>query len=400
MVSLTFLEGFLKRLPKLEIVQIEEVLLRVKNDIGLFWEIFNALPDSVIALKKDGTPIFYNQQAIHFFSLKDHKNYNFHVINVYPDLLQAIGEMMAQERESYQEKEVTIEGFYPRVFRVVVINFEILEKKERNHHLDLNYLILISDMTQQKKEMEKSQLHKNILSMDHLAAGLAHEIRNPLTSINLYIEIMQRTLQQLKQPVLQQELTQSLNVIKKEVLRLNDITSDFLQTIRPLSLNIKKVDVGEFIKYLVDVFKAEMQSKKIVFTIKEQENLPILMADIKYLKIIFFNLIKNAIDSFSSEKIGKNEITMTIEENTPFIEISIKDNGKGILQKDLDRIFEPYFTTKKNGVGIGLPLVYKIVSEHQGSIQIRSQQKDGTICSVFFPLYRGPIRKFLEKKSQ
>jgi two-component system, sporulation sensor kinase E len=398
MVSTKFLEGFLKHLRKLEISHIEQVVRNIKGDLSSLVRILDTLPECLIALKKDLSPLFYNQKALDFFYLKENEWENLDKISLYPALLEEILEM-TKNKTFLNQKQVVIEGFSPIILEIGVYNFKY-EKRESGKEEQLAHMIIITDKTYQEKEIQQKQIKQNILSMDHLAAGLAHEIKNPLTAIKLYLEILRRTSTEIKDSSVQKEIIDSLRVVEDEVLRLNDITSDFLTTIRPLSLDLQTINLHEFMKSLVEIFKVEMGLKKIIFTIKEQENLPQLVGDPKYLKMVFINLIKNAIEAYEGEStLQKKEILLTIEENTPFIEISIKDHGGGIAPTHLKKIFEPYFTTKKNGVGIGLSMVYKIISEHQGSIQVQSHKDKGTIFSVFLPLYRGSIRKFLNKKT-
>ncbi|HOJ50213.1 MAG TPA: ATP-binding protein [Spirochaetota bacterium] len=257
------------------------------------------------------------------------------------------------------------------------------------------FLFRFVDITRKKMEEIKNRRQDNIESMKHLASGLAHEIKNPLASITIHLDLILRYISKLEIENIKKDIYEIVNILKDEVQRLNSIVQDFLSSIRPISLDLTKVDIIELIKDVIKFLSYELEEKKITIEFSPEDNLPPVLGDQKYLRVVFLNLIKNAMEAFDNVKRDKKLITIKMFENHPYIEIIIKDNGKGIEPKNIEKIFTPYFTTKETGNGIGLTLVHKIISEHHGNIRVESEVNVGTTFYIILPSYKGESKKYL-----
>ncbi|HEQ71417.1 MAG TPA: PAS domain-containing sensor histidine kinase, partial [Spirochaetia bacterium] len=173
-----------------------------------------------------------------------------------------------------------------------------------------------------------------------------------------------------------------LEVINEEVDRLNRIVVDFLFAVRPMNIQLEERDINRIIRDLIDFLKFELEKGKVNVELRLTENLPRIMIDEKYIKQAFLNLIQNSVSAMTE---GGTLIMETFRKG-PDVIVNITDTGKGIPEGIMDKIFEPYFTTKEFGSGLGLTLVYKIVKEHMGEVQVHSREGKGTTFSLSFPV--------------
>jgi signal transduction histidine kinase len=181
-------------------------------------------------------------------------------------------------------------------------------------------------------------------------------------------------------------------VIHEEIGRLNDIVKDFLFTVRPVELSNERVDMYDFMYEIASFLKHEANEKGTEIVFEVPKNLPQIYVDKRYLKPAFINIIQNAIEA--CKRGGSVEISGIDRDDT--IEIKITDNGCGIEQGKIDKIFEPYYSTKDTGTGLGLTIVYKIIREHGGNILVESVEDKGTTFTVILPTEKIATKKGLE----
>ena len=258
-------------------------------------------------------------------------------------------------------------------------------------------LILIDDVTERRDREARMRRMESLASLTTMAAGIAHEIKNPLGALSIHIQLIQKTM--AIQETLCMELHKArgseceprryfeqvdkyLNVVNEEIDRLNAIVVDFLFAVRPINVKLRRGDINSFIRELMNFVSIEMKNSKIQVNLDLTENLPSIDFDPGIMKMALLNLINNATAAMA--KGGK--LTITTEEDEGEVKISIADTGAGISQENLSKIFEPYFTTKDDGTGLGLTVVYKIIKEHQGEIDVKSKAGEGTTFTVTLPI--------------
>jgi signal transduction histidine kinase len=237
------------------------------------------------------------------------------------------------------------------------------------------------------KEIQLRQV-ESLAALTTLSAGVAHEIKNPLTSIDIHIQLLKREIDRLEGDE-SKNMRNLLVIVKEEVDRLNSIVQDFLFAVRPMSMNLGRENVNELITNLVQFMKYELEEADIEIALELGKDLPTILIDPKYLKQALLNILKNSIEAIGEGGI----ITLkTYSSNDGDVVIEVVDDGKGIPEEVMGKIFEPYFTTRKFGTGLGLVIVYKIVKEFGGDIKVRSEKGTGTTFTVTLPVY--------EKKSK
>ncbi|MDR0663208.1 MAG: ATP-binding protein [Spirochaetaceae bacterium] len=253
-------------------------------------------------------------------------------------------------------------------------------------------LITVEDITEKRRRETKFRQTENLASLTTLAAGVAHEIKNPLTSLSIHTQLIQKLLNNAKTEEHDDDIVVSYtkfnkytSTINEEIQRLNQIVVDFLFAVRPMEIFPVKSDINELIMNVVKFVHYELREKNITYELKLGKNIPVIEVDKKLLKQALLNLIKNAIEAMPDS--GGN-ITVSTEADELEARISVSDNGIGIAETDIGRIFEPYFTTKERGTGLGLTLVFKIVREHSGEIDVVSKPGKGACFTIKLPLPR------------
>ncbi|TKZ35470.1 two-component system sensor histidine kinase NtrB [Brachyspira catarrhinii] len=260
-------------------------------------------------------------------------------------------------------------------------------------------LIKAFDITQTYENSQKLKRAEQLASLTTLAAGVAHEIKNPLGSISIYIQLIEKIIKKNIDNSSQcfSELKDYCAIIKEEIGRLEDTINSFLFSVRKLELNLEETNINSLILSTIDFLKYEIENNNINMEIKFDRDNLIMRIDERYIKQSLINIIQNAIDSIleKSEKNYKKEIQIKLKTVDNFALITIKDNGIGIKEELLPKIFEPYFTTKRHGTGLGLTNVARIIEAHNGNINIESEYKKGTKVIIKLPLMQ-ENQKFLK----
>ncbi len=250
---------------------------------------------------------------------------------------------------------------------------------------DLDYLVLIiRDITEEVMRNRKLFQAEKLSFLGTLTAGIAHEIRNPLNNLFIRLSIMEELTGQIQEP-LQKEMREEVEGLKTELERLSKLTSDFLKIARPFKIRRVPCNLYDLLKELLQSFRREFQQKNIQVELDVSNKEKNLYVDPKNIYQAMYNLIKNAIESI--EEKGTISLKVWYGKEKCYIEVS--DTGKGIYEKNLGKIFEPYFSTKRYGSGLGLMNVYNIIKAHDGEIQVDSTVDKGTTFQVKLPITKG-----------
>lgn len=269
--------------------------------------------------------------------------------------------------------EFTLEGAHAATLEITIVPLV------RDRHIE-GSLVHVVDITERRSEEARLRRAENLASITTLAAGVAHEIRNPLTSMSIHLQLIQRALR--RSETVSAEIDESLHTMTAEIQRLNKIVVDFLFAVRPMNSELREGDINDVLRPLLAFLRPELSASGIEVVEKLAARLPPAQIDERLLREALLNIVKNAQAAMAA---GGTLAVGTVLEGER-IRITVRDTGTGIPDDIADKIFEPYFTTRDFGSGLGLTLTYKIIKEHAGDIEVASKPGVGTTLRVSIPV--------------
>ncbi|MDR1971096.1 MAG: PAS domain S-box protein [Treponema sp.] len=393
-----YIKGSIKRISKLTREQLEELFIDAASEIDRLETVLESLGEGILVCDAKHSLVIANKCAERFLPLNVSALGGDPVwTRVWDEKIAGFLELTLKSGDRVQEREFNAEASYGAgstgrgVQRLLSISVLPLVRE----HRVTGSLIYIEDITEKRGREARLRRAENLASLTTLAAGVAHEIKNPLGSISIHIQLMQKALGANRRlaeqrspseegdptPYLDQ-LDKYIAVVNEEIDRLNHIVVDFLFAVRPMNLDLREGDVNVLIADLMDFMGFELSGASIACKLELDEGLPLLKFDERYLKQALLNLVKNAAAAMPA---GGN-LTVKTEHKDSEAFISVMDTGVGIPEENLSKIFEPYFTTKATGSGLGLTLVFKIIREHQGEISVKSREGEGACFTISLPV--------------
>lgn len=374
----SFFDKIVKRMDRLEPADVQRYLLRLVQEKGFFEKVFEALQEGVILLDGEGVVTYVNRAACGFFGFD-------HEVIVGRSLAEGIRgfdwELLAKSGGSVSRD---LEVFYPENR---YLNFYVTAIDE---HEDLGFVMLIRDITQTRKLTEEKIESERISALTMLAAGVAHELGNPLNSLTIHLQLLDRRLRKLKAAEAAR-LREMVEVAQGEIKRLDFIIGQFLAAIRPTHPQLQRVQLNELIEEAVKFLAPELKQHKVEVRLDLTRSLPLMPLDANQMKQAFYNLIRN-----SMQAMGEGGRLTIISTFTDFeVRLTFADTGKGISGENLSNLFQPFFTTRKTGTGLGLLIVRRIIREHGGEIELESREGEGTKVNIYLPRVEKQMR-FLE----
>ncbi|MFP4066979.1 MAG: two-component system sensor histidine kinase NtrB [Spirochaetaceae bacterium] len=250
----------------------------------------------------------------------------------------------------------------------------------RNRHVTGN-ILRVEDVTERKSREARLRRAESLASLTTLAAGVAHEIKNPLGSIGIHIQLIQKALASLEEED-RERIQGYIDIVNEEVNRLNKIVVDFLFAVRPMNVELEDADLNDVLNGLLEFVQYELEQNNVVVETEFARDLPKIQLDERYFKQAVMNIVKNAIAAMPEG----GTLSIRTRCRGESVELSIEDTGEGMPEEVREKIFEPYFTTRDFGSGIGLTLVYKVVKEHMGEISVSSEEGQGSTFTITFPV--------------
>ena len=381
MQSSGFIQKVFDRIDKLDKYKLKKILGELSTEKELYKLVFDSMIEGVIVTNRDNKVILMNRAMEGFIAIPKKRIYfqELEFCNFDSEIKEVLDEAL-----NYNQRIVDREVHLRRTDKTFMLSVLPLVKEGSIE----GHVIILVDITE--KRMREIQLRQaeSLAALTTLSAGVAHEIKNPLTSIDIHIQLLKKEIVKL-QGGNAKDMKNLLVIVKEEIDRLNSIVQDFLFAVRPMSMTLSQENINEFLEELMDFLKYELIEADIEVVLEFDNDLPPVLVDPKYLKQALLNIIKNSI-----EAIGQGgEIRVRTEQSSDGnVIIHIADNGGGIPESLISKIFEPYFTTRKSGTGLGLVIVYKVIKELGGDIKVRSKDEEGTVFSIMLPVF--------EKKSK
>jgi len=220
-----------------------------------------------------------------------------------------------------------------------------------------------------------------------LAAGVAHEIGNPLNSLHIHLQLMERKVHELNDDA-KAELQESIDVARSEIARLDSIITQFLRAIRPSPPQLHPENINAIVEEAVRFFTPEIHDRDVVVEQELRSDLPLLQIDRDQMKQALYNVIKNSLEAIKH----RGTLRIRTDMDDTHVLIRFVDTGSGMSAENLGRVFEPYFTTKPSGTGLGLLIVRRIVREHGGELSIESSEDKGMTLTIRLPYIEKRVR--------
>ena len=376
-----FLDKLIERIGRVRPEDVQSYLLRLADEKGFLETIFNAIHEGVIVTDLGGLINYLNRAACEFFGMEREA---------------CMGQPLAErlrglEWEKLVEAEKVIsrdmEVFYPQHrflnFYVVPLSLDTPAGKRSKTVVQelVGYAVILRDITETRRSTEETIQSEKLTALTLLAAGVAHEIGNPLNSLHIHLQLMERKLRKVPEAQ-RDDLKKSLEVAREEITRLDSIVQQFLGAIRPARLEARLENVNHLVSDSVAFLKPEIEDRNILVEQELRPDLPLLEVDRNQLKQAFYNVIKNAFQAMRSGGI----LRIRTDHDDRWVSITFADSGGGISPENMSKIFEPYFTTKTGGSGLGLLIVRRIVREHGGEIDLASDLGKGLTLTIRLPL--------------
>ncbi len=375
-----FLEKLVSRLDRVVPGDVQQIVTRLIREKGFLEKVFEALHEGVIILDPHGKIGFLNHAACQFFGLDPDKAVGEHISSQIRGLeWEALGK---PGRTISRDLEV----YYPenRFLNFYLAPIDEDDEDER----PLGYVMLVRDLTSTRAEAEETLESERLNALTLLAAGVAHEIGNPLNSLDIHLQLLGRKLRKLP-PGDRKPLEANLATAREEIQRLDTILKNFLHAVRPTAPRRERQDLHQLLRESLRLLEPELESRKIAVQLDLAESLPPATVDAGQFQQVFYNLIRNAYQAISRPD---GRITLRTRVNDYEYVISIEDNGTGISPEHMGSIFEPYRTTKSSGSGLGLLIVRRIIREHGGEIAIESEENQGTRVLIHLPRTERSVR--------
>ena len=397
-----FLDKLIERLGRIAPEDVQNYLLRLAQEKGFLETIFNSIQEGIIVTDATGRITYLNEAASNLFGLEGDD---------------AIGKRLDERVRGLDWKSLTQSGgpvsrdmeiFYPANrfinFYIVPLMIErhdsvagdAVPGSEPDRHPrsapaaateHVGHAMILRDITESRRSAQQTLESERLNALTLLAAGVAHEIGNPLNSLHIHLQLMERKIHELEGEA-RKELQESIDVARAEISRLDSIVTQFLRAIRPTRPELHPENVNAIVEEAVRFFTPEIKDRDIVVEQELRSDLPLLELDRDQMKQAFYNVIKNSLEAMKRRGI----LRIRTDKDDSHVLISFIDTGGGISAENLSRVFEPYFTTKSSGTGLGLLIVRRIVREHGGELSIQSNEGKGLTLTIRLPYIDKRVR--------
>jgi len=391
-VKAGFVEKLIGRLGKIGPEDVQNYFLRLAQEKGFLETVFNSIQEGIIVTDSSGRITYLNDAACELFGLEAEesigKRLDERVRGLDWEALTQSGGPVSRDMEIFYPANRFI-NFY---IVPLVIEHRASEDKIDNEKIDISaehagHAMILRDITESRRTARQTLESERLNALTLLAAGVAHEIGNPLNSLNIHLQLMERQARKLDGAA-RDELQQSIDVSRAEINRLDSIVTQFLRAIRPTRPQLHPENINSIVEEAVRFFAPEIKDRDIVVEQELRSDLPMLALDRDQIKQAFYNVIKNSFEAMKSRGI----LRIRTDRDDTHVLISFTDTGGGISAENLSRVFEPYFTTKSSGTGLGLLIVRRIVREHGGEMSIESSEGKGLTLTVRLPYIDKRVR--------
>jgi two-component system, sporulation sensor kinase E len=380
-----FLDKLIERLGRIGPEDVQNYLLQLAQEKGLIETVFNAIQEGIIVTDANGRITYVNEAACELFGLEADTSIGKRL----DERVRGLDWKSLSQSQGAVSRDMEI--FYPANrflnFYIVPLLIERRESPAGTKAEPVGHAIILRDITESRRSTEKTIESERFNALTLLAAGVAHEIGNPLNSLHIHLQLMERKVRRLDGKV-KEELQEAIAISRAEITRLDSIVTQFLQAIRPSKPILHPENVNSIVEEALRFFAPEIADRDIVVEPELRPDLPLIELDRDQMKQAFYNVIKNSFEAMKRRGI----LRIRTDVDATHVNISFTDTGGGMSAESLSHVFEPYFTTKSSGSGLGLLIVRRIVREHGGEMAIESNEGKGLTLTIRLPYLDKRVR--------
>ncbi len=374
-----FVQRAIKKIDQLDTKQIVDIMQSQSRELEMLENVLESIEDGVILTDANLIINYANSHCPNLIPMARRRSYEgFPLSKVIEDkhVLRYIVLSVYNRAEDLDNEFTFQRGNKVQTIAVTVFTYKMPEEKGL-----ASYVLMFSDVTEHNANEARMRRSENLASMTTMAAGVAHEIKNPLAAMGIHLQLLKKAFVR-KECLSIDDAQRYIDVLEEEINRLNSIVVDFLFAVRPLDTRLRLGSVMKTLNEIAAFVEPELTENKVTLTCDISSSLPKLEFDENLLKQVLLNLIKNAMNAM--EQGGR--LTLHARPDGNQVLISVQDTGIGMNDETLQKIFEPYYTNKATGTGLGLTVVYKIMKEHRGDITVESRLGEGSIFTLSFPI--------------
>ncbi len=350
-------------------------------------KIFDYVSDGILIIENDSNVILANSSFFKLLNIESKGNaLTLDVIRNNSIMSKIIRET---EKTDFIHYAREIECYEPEK-RILAVKSLLLKEKE----LNVYRIFIVQDITANKILREEPFEKRYKKAMVYLAAGLAHEIGNPLNAMNIHIQLIKRMLNSKEFEEKQiQNIRYEVSILEDEIKRIDRIISQFIKAVRPDRLKFREIDIVSTIEKSIESFYLIAKQKKVNLKFHSDFERKFIFADEEKIIQAIRNIVKNAIEAVD---IG-GKVDVRCSESDGYINVAVMDNGPGIAEENISAIFNPFFTTKTNGLGLGLAIAYRAIKELEGDITVKSTPGKGSVFIIRIPLREYKLKSIESK---
>ncbi len=368
------LDRVLGRIDDLDAQNLAILARRLERERDLMETVLDTLREGVIVLSHDSAIEYANTAAVRLLGVSEEAVNGSELRRVAPDIAKALDMPVAVEALT---REVEVRYPESRVLRLHLTRVGGSQDADRARRV-----AVLSDITAERVQAEDRVESERIDSIVALAAGVAHEVGNPLNAIGIHLQLLQREAEKLGDSPAAEKVRNAAQVCRSEITRLDGIVRDFLGAVRHAPPDLVDADLVTVVAETMNLLKDQCGQLGIRVAVDVANDIPLIMADRNQVKQALFNVMKNALEAMDRG----GEIFIHLEADDEWVVLSVKDTGVGIPADKLTRIFDAYYTTKASGGGLGMLILLRILRAHGGTVDIQSTPNVGTTVTLRFPL--------------